>query len=105
MTAGADAFGTEVAGEAGILAAILEEHPAAIYRAAIAANTACESPMRHTTLPCLRHEVQSPEKAADVLAEQDLTETYALCTTSWNEIAEYLRRIRRVASTERSHAV
>ena len=38
MTAGADAFGTEVAGEAGILAAVLEEHPAAIYRAAIVAD-------------------------------------------------------------------
>ena len=38
MTTGTDAFGTEVAGEAGILAAILEEHPAAIYRAAIVAD-------------------------------------------------------------------
>lgn len=46
--------------------------------------------------------LQSPEKAADALAEQGLTETCALCTTSWNEIAEYLRRTRRVASTERN---
>ena len=46
--------------------------------------------------------LQSPEKAAGALAEQGLTETCALCTTSWNEIAEYLRRTRRVASTERN---
>lgn len=46
--------------------------------------------------------LQSPEKAADTLAEQGLSETCALCTTSWSEIAEYLRRTRRVASTERN---
>ena len=46
--------------------------------------------------------LQSPESAADALAEQGLTETCALCTTSWSEIAEYLRRTRRVASTERN---
>ena len=38
MLAMADAFGLEVAGEAGILAAILEEYPAAVYRAAIVAD-------------------------------------------------------------------
>ena len=38
MLAMADAFGLEVTGEAGILAAILEEYPAAIYRAAIVAD-------------------------------------------------------------------
>ena len=46
--------------------------------------------------------LQSPEKAADALAEQGLAEVCALCTTSWSEIAEYLRRTRRVASTERN---
>ena len=46
--------------------------------------------------------LQSPEKAADALAEQSLAEVCALCTTSWSEIAEYLRRTRRVASTERN---
>lgn len=37
MLAMAYAFGLEVAGEAGILAAILEEYPAAVYRATIVA--------------------------------------------------------------------
>lgn len=46
--------------------------------------------------------LQSPEKAADALAGQGLAEVCALCTTSWSEIAEYLRRTRRVASTERN---
>lgn len=46
--------------------------------------------------------LQSPESVADALDEQGLTETCALCTTSWSEIAEYLRRTRRIASTERN---
>lgn len=46
--------------------------------------------------------LQEPESAAVALAEQGLTEVCALCTTSWSEIAEYLRRTRRVASMERN---
>ena len=46
--------------------------------------------------------LQSPEKATEALAEQGLTDVCALCTTSWNEIAEYLRRTARVATTERN---
>lgn len=46
--------------------------------------------------------LQSPEKAREALAEKGLTEVCALCTTSWSEIAEYLRRTARVATTERN---
>ena len=46
--------------------------------------------------------LQSPEKAAEALAEKDLADVCALCTTSWSEIAEYLRRTARVATTERN---
>ena len=46
--------------------------------------------------------LQEAEKAADALAEKGLTEVCALCTTSWSEIAEYLRRTTRVATTERN---
>ena len=46
--------------------------------------------------------LQEAEKAADALAEKGLNEVCALCTTSWSEIAEYLRRTTRVATTERN---
>ena len=46
--------------------------------------------------------LQEAEKAANTLAEKGLTEVCALCTTSWSEIAEYLRRTTRVATTERN---
>ena len=46
--------------------------------------------------------LQEAEKAADGLAEKGLTEVCALCTTSWSEIAEYLRRTTRVATVERN---
>ena len=46
--------------------------------------------------------LQEAEKAAEALTEKGLTETCALCTTSWNEIAEYLRRTTRVATVERN---
>ena len=46
--------------------------------------------------------LQEPEKAASPLAEKGLTDVCALCTTSWSEIAEYLRRTTRVATTERN---
>ena len=46
--------------------------------------------------------LQEAEKAADGLAEKGLTEVCALCTTSWSEIAEYLRRTTRVAMVERN---
>ena len=46
--------------------------------------------------------LQDAEKAEDPLAEQGLTEVCALCTTSWSEIAEFLRRTTRVASTVRN---
>ena len=46
--------------------------------------------------------LQSPEKGLPALAEKGLVEVCALCTTSWSEVAEYLRRTTRVASTERS---
>ena len=45
--------------------------------------------------------LQEETKAADALTEKGLTDVCALCTTSWNEIAEFLRRTTRVASTER----
>ena len=45
--------------------------------------------------------LQEPEKAAEALAEKELTEVCTLCTTSWSEVAEYLRRTVRVASTVR----
>ena len=46
--------------------------------------------------------LQEAEKAKGPLAEQGLTEVCALCTTSWSEIAEFLRRTTRVASTVRN---
>ena len=46
--------------------------------------------------------LQSPEKGLPALAEKGLAEVCALCTTSWSEVAEYLRRTARVASTERN---
>ena len=46
--------------------------------------------------------LQSPEKGLPALAEKGLAEVCALCTTSWSEVAEYLRRTTRVASTERN---
>ena len=46
--------------------------------------------------------LQSPEKGLPALAEKGLVEVCALCTTSWSEVAEYLRRTTRVASTERN---
>ena len=46
--------------------------------------------------------LQEAEKAAEALAEKGLTGTCALCTTSWSEIAEYLRRTTRVATTVRN---
>ena len=45
--------------------------------------------------------LQEAEKAAEALAEKGLTGTCALCTTSWSEIAEYLRRTTRVATVKR----
>ena len=46
--------------------------------------------------------LQSPEKGQPALAEKGLTEVCALCTTSWSEVAEYLRRTTRVATVERN---
>ena len=46
--------------------------------------------------------LQDAEKAEAPLAEQGLTDVCALCTTSWSEIAEFLRRTTRVASTVRN---
>ena len=46
--------------------------------------------------------IQEPEKAKQALEEKGLTNVCALCTTSWSDIAEYLRRTTRVASTERN---
>lgn len=46
--------------------------------------------------------LQSSEGAIEALKEQGLEEVCALCTTSWAEIAEYLRRGVRVASTVRN---
>ena len=46
--------------------------------------------------------LQNPEKGLPALAEKELVEVCALCTTSWNEVAEYLRRTTRVATTERN---
>lgn len=46
--------------------------------------------------------LQEPEMAAEALAGKGLTEVCALCTTSWSEVAEYLRRTVRVASTVRN---
>lgn len=53
MLAMADAFGLEVAGEAGILAAILEEYPAAVYRAAIVADAGFAIANANNHLPLL----------------------------------------------------
>ena len=46
--------------------------------------------------------LQEGEKAKGALAEKGLTDVCALCTTSWSEVAEYLRRSARVATTERN---
>ena len=46
--------------------------------------------------------LQNPEKGMPALAEKGLTEVCALCTTSWSEVAEYLRRTTRVATVERN---
>ena len=46
--------------------------------------------------------LQESEKAAKSLAEKGLTDVCVLCTTSWIEIAEYLRRTTRVATTYRN---
>lgn len=46
--------------------------------------------------------LQEAEKAKEALAEKGLTDVCALCTTSWNEVAEYLRRTTRVATIERN---
>ena len=46
--------------------------------------------------------LQETEKAEAALAEKGLSEVCALCTTSWSEVAEYLRRTIRVATTERN---
>ena len=46
--------------------------------------------------------LQSSEGAIEALKEQGREEVCALCTTSWAEIAEYLRRGVRVASTVRN---
>ena len=46
--------------------------------------------------------LQESEKAAKSLAEKGLTDVCVLCTTSWIEIAEHLRRTTRVATTDRN---
>ena len=46
--------------------------------------------------------LQEAEKAKEALTEKGLTDVCALCTTSWNEVAEYLRRTTRVATIERN---
>ena len=46
--------------------------------------------------------LQEPAAANGALAEKGLIESCALCTTSWSEIAEFLRRTTRVASFERT---
>lgn len=46
--------------------------------------------------------LQEGEKVKGALAEKGLTDVCALCTTSWSEVAEYLRRSARVATTERN---
>lgn len=46
--------------------------------------------------------LQEAENAKEALAEKGLTDVCALCTTSWSEVAEYLRRTTRVATTERN---
>ena len=46
--------------------------------------------------------LQEPENAKEPLTAQGLSNVCALCTTSWSEIAEYLRRTVRVATTERN---
>lgn len=53
MLAMADAFGLEVAGEAGILAAILEEYPAAVYRAAVVVDAGFAIANANNHLPLL----------------------------------------------------
>ena len=46
--------------------------------------------------------LQEPAAANGALAEKGLADTCALCTTSWAEVAEYLRRTTRVATTMRN---
>ena len=46
--------------------------------------------------------LQEPKNAKEPLTAQGLSNVCALCTTSWSEIAEYLRRTVRVATTERN---
>ena len=46
--------------------------------------------------------LQDPESAREALVEKGLADVCVLCTTSWSDIAEYLRRTRRVASVERN---
>ena len=46
--------------------------------------------------------LQEPDVAREALVEKGLAESCALCTTSWSEIAEFLRRTTRVASFERT---
>ena len=46
--------------------------------------------------------LQEPAAANGALAEKGLADTCALCTTSWAEVAEYLRRTTRVATTVRN---
>ena len=46
--------------------------------------------------------LQEAEKAKEALTEKGLTDVCVLCTTSWNEVAEYLRRTTRVATIERN---
>ena len=46
--------------------------------------------------------LQEAEKAKEALTEKGLTDVCALCTTSWDEVAEYLRRTTRVATIERN---
>lgn len=46
--------------------------------------------------------LQEPAAANGALSEKGLADTCALCTTSWAEVAEYLRRTTRVATTVRN---
>ena len=46
--------------------------------------------------------LQEAKKAASPLAEKGLTDVCSLCTTSWSEIAEHLRRTTRLATTDRN---
>ena len=46
--------------------------------------------------------LQEAGKAKEALDEKGLADVCVLCTTSWSEVAEYLRRTTRVATTERN---